>query len=45
MQDLFEIADKTGGYMKSCKLDKGKGGYVQGNSYNFSVPANMYATI
>ena len=30
MQDMFEIADETRGYMKSCKLDKSREGYVQG---------------
>ncbi|XP_065908166.1 CAP-Gly domain-containing linker protein 1-like [Dysidea avara] len=41
-ENLFEIADKTRGYMKSCKLDKSRGGYVQGHHavYKFQVSAN-----
>ncbi|XP_065908165.1 CAP-Gly domain-containing linker protein 1-like isoform X2 [Dysidea avara] len=38
--DLFEIADKTRGYMKSCKLDKSKGGYVQGHHAVYKFQAN-----
>ena len=30
VQDLFKLADRTRGFMKSYKLEKSKGGYVQG---------------
>jgi len=38
---MFEIADETRGYMKSCKLDKSKGGYVQGKLYYTSFLRTM----